>query len=178
MGTIIRISFLLFFAGCMTDSMGQKSYTPSDPEYYAMDRQQMRFDDYQVMLINYRGFVCPRQYSMTGFTSVQFLPISAPAYSFNLNFTDHNTGKTVRDDVPWIWDKWIREGKGDDPLGANFRPNSPFMMVTQDETWQPNAYIRSGTFHKEIYGSWISFSIHSMTSVSYKADEVYLKIVM
>ena len=60
--------------------MAQKSFTPSDPEYYAMDRQQMRFDDYQVMLINYRGFVSPRQYSMTGFTSVQFLPLSAPAY--------------------------------------------------------------------------------------------------
>ncbi|MBK7709786.1 MAG: hypothetical protein IPJ37_01580 [Bacteroidales bacterium] len=156
----------------------QQNVTPADPEYYAMDRQQMRFDDYQVMLINYRGFACPRQYSMTGFTSVQFLPISAPAYNFNLNFVDNATGKTVRDDVPWIWERWIREGKGDDPLGANFRPNSPFMMVTQDEIWQPNSYIRSGTFHKEIYGKWISFSIKSITSVSYSGDEVYLKITI
>ena len=158
------------------NALAQQEITPADPEYYAMDRQQMRFDDYQVMLINYRGFVCPRQYSMTGFTSVQFLPVSAPAYNFNLNFFDHSTGKTVRDDVPWIWEKWIREGKGDDPLGANFRPNSPFMMVTQDEKWQPNAYIRSGTFHKEIYGNWLSFSINSITSVSYSDDEVFLKV--
>ena len=143
-----------------------------------MDRQQMRFDDYQVMLINYRGFVSPRQYSMTGFAAIQFLPLSSASYSFNLNFFDNNTGKTVRDDVPRIWEEWIREGRGDDPLGANFRPNSPFMMVTQDEKWQPNAYIRSGTFHKEIYGNWITFSIHSITSVSYNDDEVFLKLTM
>ena len=138
----------------------------------------MRFDDYQVMLINYRGFVSPRQYSMTGFAAIQFLPLSSASYSFNLNFFDNNTGKTVRDDVPRIWEEWIREGRGDDPLGANFRPNSPFMMVTQDEKWQPNAYIRSGTFHKEIYGNWITFSIHSITSVSYNDDEVFLKLTM
>ena len=156
----------------------QKSFNPYDPEYYAMERQQMRFDDYQVMLINYRGFVSPRQYSMTGFASIQFLPLSSASYSFNLNFFDNNTGKTVRDDVPRIWEEWIREGRGDDPLGANFRPNSPFMMVTQDEKWQPNAYIRSGTFHKEIYENWITFSIHSITSVSYNDDEVFLKLIM
>jgi hypothetical protein len=66
------------------------------------------------MLFNYRGFACPRQYSMTCFTNIQFLPISSPSYSFNLDFSDNNTGKTVRDDVPAIWEQWIREGKGDD----------------------------------------------------------------
>jgi hypothetical protein len=178
MKTNIKVAFILCIAGLTINGMAQKSHNPSDPEYYAMDRQQMRFDDYQVMLINYRGFVCPRQYSMTGFTGVQFLPASAQSYSFNLNFYDNNTGKTVRDDVPWIWDRWIREGRGDDPLGSNFRPNSPFLMVTQDEKWQPNSYIRSGTFHKEIYGNWITFSIHSITSVSYNDDEVFLRITM
>jgi hypothetical protein len=174
----IVILVLAGLSAVLLNCNAQQNPTPADPEYYAMDRQQMSFDDYQVMLFNYRGFACPRQYSMTAFTSVQFLPISAPAYNFNLNFFDHNTGKTVRDDVPWIWEEWIREGRGDDPLGANFRPNSPFMMVTQDETWQPNAYIRSGTFHKEIYGKWITFSIKTTTSVSYSDDEVFLKITM
>ena len=162
----------------LENGFSQHQFIPSEPGYYAMDRQQMRFDDYQVMLINYRGFVCPRQYSITCFTSVQFLPISSPSYTFNLNFFDYNTGKTVRDDVPVIWDRWIRDGKGDDPLGANFRPDSPFMMVTQDEKWQPDCYTRSGTFHKEIEGKWLTFSIKSTTSVSYSNDEVYLKITI
>ena len=156
----------------------QNTYTPADPEYYSMERQQMRFDDQQVMLFNFRGFACPRQYSMTCFTNVQFLPLSASNYTFNLNFQDHNTGILVRDDVPFIWDKWINEGKGIDPLGANFRPDSPFLMVTQDETWQPNSYKRSGTFHKESGGKWLSFSIHSYTNVSYNSDEVYLKLII
>ncbi len=169
---------LLCFTCFEATSLAQNRFLPSDPEYYSMNRQQMRFDDYQVMLINYRGFVSPRQYSMTSFTNVQFLPFSSPSYSFNLNFFDSTSGKTVRDDVPRIWDEWIREGKGDDPLAANFRPNSPFMMVTQDERWQPNAYLRSGTFHKEIDGKWLSFSINTTTSVSYSTDEVFLKIVM
>ena len=156
----------------------QYNVTPADPEYYAMDRQQMRFDDYQVMLINYRGFACPRQYSTTCFTNVQFLPFTTPSYSFNLNFFDNNTGKTVRDDVPAIWDEWINNGRGDDPLGSNFRPNSPFLMVTQDEKWQPNAYFRNGTFHKEIEGKWLSFSIKTVTNVSYSDDEVFLRITM
>lgn len=174
-----KISVLLAYIICLSFSgLAQKPTTPSDPEYYAMERQQMQFDDYQVMLINYRGFVFPRQYSMTCFTNVQFLPISADSYTFNLNFLDNNTVKTVRDDVPMIWDEYINKGKGYDPLAANFRPNSPYMMVTQDEKWQPNSYFRSGTFHKEIEGKWLSFSINSCTSVSYSNDEVFLKIVL
>jgi len=169
----LLMPIMLSFSG-----LAQRIYSPADPEYYKMERPQMRFDDYQVMLFNYRGFVCPRQYSTTSFTNVQFLPISAPSYTFNLNFLDQNTGKTVRDDVPVIWDKLINEGKGFDPLGANFRPNSPFLMVTQDEIWQPNAYARSGTFHKEIEKQWLSFSIHTCTSVSYANDEVFLKIIL
>ena len=169
---------LTSFIVLSVNSIAQNSSSPADPEYYAMERQQMRFDDQQVMLFNFRGFVCPRQYSMTSFTNVQFLPISAPNYAFNLNFMDHYTGKIVRDDVPVIWDKWISEGKGEDPLGCNFRSNSSYLMVTQDETWKPNAYVRSGTFHKEIEGQWLSFSIHSCTSVSYANDEVFIKLVL
>jgi hypothetical protein len=156
----------------------QKPATPADPEYYAMERQQMHFDDYQVMLINYRGFVCPRQYSMTSFTNVQFLPLSAPGYTFNLNFFDANTGILVRDDVPTIWDQWNQQGTGVDPLGCNFRPGSPYLMVTQDETWQPNGYFRSGTFHKEVDGKWLSFSIKSSSSVSYGNDEVFIRLTL
>jgi len=141
-----------------------------------MERQQMRFDDYQTLLFNFRGFACPRQYSMTGFTNVQFMPVNASTYSFYLDILDNRTGKIIQDDVPWDWDKRIYEGKGYDPLAANFRPNSPFVVVTQDEKWQPNSYSRSGTFHKELEGKWISFAMKTVTSVSASRDEVFLKI--
>ena len=170
--------FLTGFLGLSLAGSSQHNVTPADPEYYTMDRQQMGFDDYQVMLFNYRGFVCPRQYSTTCFTNVQFLPFSSPSYSFNLNFYDKISGKTVRDDVPAIWDEWINNGRGDDPLGSNFRPNSPFLIVTQDERWQPNTYFRNGTFHKEIDGKWLTFSIRTITSVSYSDDEVFLKVTL
>lgn len=175
--TLLTVITIIIIGTCPV-CMAQQSATPADPEYYKMDRPQMRFDDYQVMLFNYRGFICPRQYSMTSFTSVQFLPFSAPAYAFNLNFYDSNTGITVRDDVPAIWDKWVYEGTGVDPLGANFRPGSPMLMVTQDEIWQPNAYFRSGTFHKEVDGKWLTFSIKSCTSVAYDRDEAYIRITL
>ncbi len=174
----LKFKVTVFLMLATATVMAQDVPSPSDPRYYSMDRQHIRFDDYQLMLFNYRGFACPRQYSTTGFTNVQFLPASAPFYNFNLNIYDSASGKTVRDDVPLIWEKWIREGKGDDPLGSNFRPDSPFLMVTQDEKWQPNASFRSGTFHKEISGNWLSFSIKSITSVSYSTDEVFLRITM
>ena len=68
--------------------VAQQNFTPADPEYYAMDREDMTFDDEQVILVNYRGFVSPRQYSVTQFTNVMFLPFAAPRYEFNLNFFD------------------------------------------------------------------------------------------
>ena len=173
-----RLSVLAVVFSFCTSGYAQQSITPADPAFYAMDRQQMHFDDYQVMLFNYRGFVCPRQYSITSFTNVQFLPLSAPGYTFNLNFFDPNTGITVRDDVPTIWDEWNQRGTGVDPLGCNFRPGSPFLMVTQDETWQPNGYFRKGTFHKEVDGKWLSFSIKSSSNVSYHTDEVFIRLTL
>ena len=170
------IFLTLLVVGLSTNYYSQ-TFTPADPEYYSMERQQMRFDDHQTLLFNHRGFACPRQYSMTGFTNVQFMPVNAPRYSFYLNLIDNRTGKVIQDDVPQTWDKRIYEGKGYDPLAANFRPNSPFVIVTQDEKWQPNSYSRSGTFHKEIEGKWISFSMKTVTSVSSSDDEVFLKIV-
>jgi len=169
---------LLYFSAGITISCYAQSYTPADPEYYAMDRQQIRFDDYQLLLFNSRGYACPRQYSMTGFTNVQFLPVNAPHYSFYLNMMDNRTGKIIQDDVPQTWERRNTGGQGYDPLSANFRPNSPFVFVTQDEKWQPNSYFRSGTFHKELEGKWISFSMKTITSVSHNSDEIYLQVIM
>ncbi len=156
----------------------QKVITPADPEYYAMDREHIRFDDYQTILHNYRGFVSPRQYSVTQFTNIQFLPIQAESYNFNLNFLDKGTERLIEDDVPVKWKSWIDDRESFDPLGSNFRPGSPSIMVTQDEKWQPNSYYRSGTFHKEYDGKWVSFSAKSWTSVSYDDDEVFIKLII
>ena len=156
----------------------QPTFTPAAPEYYAMDREDIVFDDEQVLLVNYRGFISPRQYSVTQFTNVWFLPIGAPRYEFNLNFFDKGTGRIIEDDVPTKWKSWIDDGGSYDPLGSNFRPNSPSIMVTQDEKWQPNQYHRTATFHKEYNHKWVSFSAKSWTNVSFDDDEVFIKLVL
>ncbi len=174
--TLIFISVL--FLSKLQFVFAQQDYTPADPEYYAMDREDMTFDDEQVLLVNYRGFVSPRQYSVTQFTNVWFLPISAPRYEFNLNFFDKGTGRLIEDDVPTKWKSWIDDGGSFDPLGSNFRPNSPSIMVTQDEKWQPNQYYRTATFHKEYNHKWVSFSAKSWTNVSFEDDEVFIKLAL
>ena len=158
------------------DLFAQREYSPADPEYYAMDREHMSFDDEQVLLFNHRGFVSPRQYSLTQFSNVWFLPIGAPRYEFNLNFFDKGTQRLIEDDVPTKWKSWIDDGKSYDPLGSNFRPNSPSITVSQDEKWQPNQYVRTATFHKEYNRKLASFSAKSWTNVSYEDDEVFIKL--
>ncbi|MDB4581611.1 hypothetical protein N9164_00525 [Draconibacterium sp.] len=174
---LIVAAFMLFVLANQQLS-AQKEFSPADPEYYAMDREDMTFDDEQVLLVNYRGFVSPRQYSVTQFTNVQFLPIAAPRYEFNLNFYDKGTGRLIEDDVPIKWKSWIDDGGSYDPLGSNFRPNSPSIIVTQDEKWQPNQYYRAATFHKEYNHKWVSFSAKSWTNVSFEDDEVFIKLVL
>jgi len=154
----------------------QPTITPADPEYYAMDREHINFEDYHVFLFNYRGFVSPRQFSITQFTHVQFLPIAAELYNFNLNFYDKGTERLIEDDVPVMWKSWIDDRGRFDPLGSNFRHNSPWIMVSQDESWMPNLAHRKGTFHKEKDKKWVSFSAESWTSVAYKDDEVFIKL--
>ena len=62
--------------------------------------KKLSFEDYHIFLFNYRGFVSPRQFSITQFTHVQFLPIAAEMYNFNLNFYDKGTERLIEDDVP------------------------------------------------------------------------------
>lgn len=176
-GDVWIVCTMLFAFGCFQMS-AQLKYTPADPEYYSMNREDIAFDDEQVLLVNYRGFVSPRQYSVTQFTNVSFLPISAPRYEFNLNFFDKGTGRLIEDDVPTKWKSWVDDGGSYDPLGSNFRPNSPSIMVSQDEDWQPNQYHRTATFHKEYEGKWVSFSAESWTNVSFVDDEVFIKLVL
>lgn len=156
--------------------LAQREFTPADPEYYAMHREDIAFEDFHTLLFNYRGFVSPRQYSVTQFTHVQFLPIASDLYEFNLNFYDKETERLINDDVPTRWKSWIDDRESFDPLGSNFRHNSPWIMVTQDETWRPNLTYRKGTFHKEKNKKWVSLSAESWTSVAYSDDEVFIKL--
>ena len=94
----------------------QPEYSPADPEYYAMDREHINFEDYHVFLFNYRGFVSPRQFSITQFTHVQFLPIAAEMYNFNLNFYDKGTGRLIKDDVPVMLEVEARRISRDEKL--------------------------------------------------------------
>lgn len=174
-----KITFnLILLLGIMINQkiLAQIEHKPSDPEYYAMDRENISFDDYQTLLVNYRGFVSPRQFSITQFTNVQFLPFSSERYNFNLNFYDKSTKRLIEDDVPVRWKAWVDYRESFDPLGSNFRPNSPWVMVTQDERWRPNLAHRKGTFHKEKENKWVSFSAESWTSVAHKDDEVFIKL--
>ena len=165
-----------FMCGTINEIQAQKQITPADPEYYQMDREDITFEDFHMLLFNYRGYVSPRQFSTTQFTHVQFLPITSEMYNFNLNFYDKGTGRLIQDDVPTKWGLWINERKSFDPLGSNFRHNSPWVMVTQDESWRPNLAHRKGTFHKEKDGKWVSFSAETWTSVAFRDDEVFLKV--
>ncbi|MGB5555094.1 MAG: hypothetical protein WBM83_10590 [Flavobacteriaceae bacterium] len=174
--TIILIG--LSILGIDSKIHAQKEISPANPEYYAMDREHIAFDDEHVLLFNHRGFISPRQYSVTQFTNVWFLPFGAPRYEFNLNFFDKGTGRLIEDDVPTKWKSWIDDGGSYDPLGSNFRPNSPSIMVTQDEKWQPNQYHRTATFHKEYNKKWVSFSAKSWTNVSFDDDEVFIKLTL
>jgi len=172
---LLKLIILLVFLMNIR-AFAQKIITPAHPDYYAMHREDINFEDYHMFLFNYRGFVSPRQFSITQFTHVQFLPIAAEMYNFNLNFFDKGTDRLIEDDVPVMWESWIHDRERWDPLGSNFRHNSPWVMVTQDETWRPNLAYRKGTFHKEKEGKWVSFSAESWTNVACNDDEVFIKL--
>ena len=45
---------ILFIITCTyRKSIAQQEFTPADPEYYAMDREDIAFDDEQVLLFNH-----------------------------------------------------------------------------------------------------------------------------
>ncbi len=144
-------------------------------DYLSFRRETMQFEDEQLLLFNGRGFISPMEYSMTSFTNVQFLPFALRYYVFCINMQEKETGTLIRDDVSSEWKKWTDQGRGWDPLGANFRPYAPMVAVTQDEEWKPNLYTRTGTFCKNISGKNINLSLSTATCVSGEKDEALIK---
>ena len=62
----IVLGIVLFaFVIANQEVTAQHDFTPADPEYYAMDREHINVEDYHTFLFNHRGFVSPRQFSLT-----------------------------------------------------------------------------------------------------------------
>lgn len=146
------------------------------PEILGMRRSSMRFGDIPVRLFNGHGVVSLRDKSVTGLQMLSFPPIEVPTYNFSLGFRDARTGALIQDTVPDFYQHLLETGSGANPLGLNFSPGTPSVLLWQRAYWQPNAIFRTGTFHKELNGHWVSFGITTKASVSAKADEVYLVV--
>lgn len=170
---LFHLCLFILLSGFSQQPAFQKEYTP---EMLKMNRHEMTFNDAQVLLFNGRGFVNPRQNSITGFGNIRFFPIEIPDYDFYFDIYDDESGTTIRDDVPAMWKNYLEKGTDFDPLGSNFRPNSPMLIVTQEDVWQPNMDYRIGIFNKKIKDRWVSFSLKSWTSVSGTKDEIYMKV--
>lgn len=170
--SVLFILILSFF-GLGTAISQDKKFSQ---QLFSMPREKMTLDDDQLYLFNGRGFASPCEYGMTAITNLRFFPIEIWKYQFNLNFVDDVSKIVIRDDTPFVWEEWQREGKGWDPCGANFRPGAPMVLIPQRETWEPNNYYRKGVFHKQFADRWVSFGMETWTSVSHLNDEVFLKI--
>jgi hypothetical protein len=150
--------------------------TKLTPELLGMDRARIVFSGRRLRLFNGRGTVSVRDWSVTGLQVLQFPPIFAHDYHFQLAFRDERNKVLVQDLTADAHEQLATTGKGTTPLGFNFFPHSPFVMLLQREYWQPNLYVRTGTFHKVFDGKWISFGIRTKASVSAEKDEIYLEV--
>jgi len=168
-------------AGIPPEEQGpQKSPPPAvadlTPERLGMDRSQIVFSGRRLRLFNGRGTVAVRDWSVTGLQVLEFPPIAVHDYHFQLAFRDEKKQVLVQDLTADAHEKLATTGEGTTPLGFNFFPDSPWVMLLQQARWQPNLYTRTGTFHKVINGKWISFGIRTRASVSSEKDEVYLEV--
>lgn len=148
------------------------------PKVLGMPRGEIAFRGRELLLFNGRGSVSVRDKSVTGLQQLLFPPISMRDYAFFLWFRDATTGTLIQDIVPDVYERADVTGQGGNPLGFNFVPGTPFVMLLQRAYWEPNAYYRTGTFHKELKGHWISFRIKTKASVSAVADEVFLRVTL
>ena len=146
------------------------------PESLGMDRNQIVFSGRRLRLFNGRGAISVRDWSVTGLQALQYSPIDVHDYRFQLAFRDEKNKVLIQDVTADAHEKLAATGQGTTPLGFNFFPDTPFVMLLQRAHWQPNLYVRTGTFHKLIKGNWISFGIETRASVSAERDEIYLEV--
>ena len=167
-------------AGIATGEVGEKSplqvATQLTPELLGMDRTQIVFSARRLRLFNGRGTVSVRDWSVTGFQVLQFPPIYARNYHFQLAFRDETNHVLIQDVTADAQEELAATGKNTKPLGFNWFPHTPFVVLLQREYWQPNLYVRTGTFHKMFGSKWDSFGLRTKTSVSAEKDEVYVEV--
>jgi hypothetical protein len=149
---------------------------PLTPESLGMERSQIAFGDRMLRLFNGRGGISVRDKSLTGLQTLQYPPIAIRDYRFFLAFKETGANVLIQDVVPDVYDQLADTGKGNHPLGLNFTPGHPWVMLLQQAYWEPNAYLRTGTFHKLIDGRWLSFAISTKASVAADRDEIYLSV--
>lgn len=145
-------------------------------ESLGMPRAQIRLSGRMLFLFNGRGMVSLRDKSVTGLQNLNFPPIDILNYHFQLAFWDAKDKVLIQDIVPDVYQHKVLTGKGPHPLGLNFTPGAPYVMLWQRAYWEPNLLLRSGTFDKEFGGHWVSFGVETKTRVSGEADEIYLEV--
>ena len=146
------------------------------PELLGMDRTQMVFSARRLRLFNGRGTVSVRDWSVTGFQVLQFPPIYSRDYHFQLAFRDEKNNVLIQDVTADAQEELAATGKNTKPLGFNWFPHTPFVVLLQRAYWQPNLYVRTGTFHKMFGSQWVSFGLRTKASVSAEKDEVYMEV--
>jgi hypothetical protein len=147
------------------------------PESLGMPRTSIVLSDRMLRLFNGRGAVHVRDKTVTGLQTLSFPPIDIRDYRFQLAFREETSHVLIQDVVADVYEQRIQTGKGPHPLGLNFQtPGAPFVMLVQEAHWQPNLYSRTGTFHKQFGGRWISFGIETRLCLSAEFDEVYLDV--
>jgi hypothetical protein len=150
--------------------------TQLTPELLGMDRTQMVFSARRLRLFNGRGTVSVRDWSVTGILGLQFPPIYSRDYHFQLAFRDEKNNVLIQDVTADAQEELAATGRNTKPLGFNWFPHTPFVVLMQRAYWQPNLYVRTGTFHKMFGTHWVSFGIRTKASVSAEKDEVYMEV--
>jgi hypothetical protein len=146
------------------------------PEILGLPRTQIAFGDRMLRLFNGRGAISIRDKSLTGLETLQFPPIDIRDYRFFLAFRKTKSKVLIQDVVPDVYDYMVETGKGPHPLGLNFTPGTPIVMLLQRAYWEPNTIFRTGTFHKQFGDRWISFAISTKANVAADADEIYMTV--
>jgi hypothetical protein len=149
---------------------------PLTPEMLGMPRSQIAMTDRMIRLFNGRGGVCIRDKSLTGLQTLKYPPIDLRDYRFFLQFRETNAKVLIQDVFPDLYDAKVENWKNLHPLGTNFGTGLPYVLLLQQAYWEPNAYFRTGTFHKLFGNRWISFGIATKTNVSAEKDEIYMEV--
>jgi hypothetical protein len=155
---------------------GGKTAEPLTPEILGMPRSRIAFTDRMLRLYNGRGSISVRDKSVTGLQTLLFPPIEVRDYHFYLALRETKANVLIQDIAADVNDTHIQTGLWPTPLGLNFSAGLPIVMLVQQAYWEPGAFVRTGTFHKQYGDRWISFAITTRATVSAETDEVYLAV--